>query len=105
MSFDFKEFENYISNLEKWEKEVKKDNGVPFNKLFNRDFMKRYTRFMTIDKMFENSGFKINSQEDFENIPDDEWDNFIKNNTSFKNWNQMINKASEVYFNRKMEGK
>ena len=52
--------------------------------------------------MFQASGFTIESQEDFDKIPDDEWDTFIKNNTRFPNWGEMVGTASSEFAARKL---
>jgi len=43
--------------------------------------------------MFERSGFKVESQEDFAAIPDEAWDDFICTNTSYFNWREMLQAA------------
>lgn len=55
--------------------------------------MTKYTTFNTIDEMFENSEFQVETAEDFKNIPDDEWDISINENTVFENLEDMQLKA------------
>lgn len=43
--------------------------------------------------MFEKSDYPINSQEDFESIPQDNWDAFVNANTLFSSWQEMLNAA------------
>ena len=38
---------------------------------------------------------KVESEEDFKNIPDKEWDDYVREKTSFQSWNEMLFKAGE----------
>ena len=49
------------------------------------------------------SGFKVESQEDFEAIPDDVWDEFIRNNTSFASWKEMLQAAGAAWAKAKLD--
>jgi hypothetical protein len=64
--------------------------------------MRRYTDFPTIEAMTDASGFKIESQEDFEAIPDAEWDVFVRSRTRFSTWKEMQAKAGEEYVVRRL---
>jgi len=56
-------------------------------------------------RTFEASGFKVESQADFEAIPEAEWENVIQAHTSFSSWREMQEKAGVEYAERKlMEG-
>lgn len=83
--------------LERKLKALEKPQQVPFSELFNASFMARHTRFATIDAMFEASGYRVDSQEDFEAIPDADWDRFIAANTSFPSWQDMQNLAAQEW--------
>jgi hypothetical protein len=53
--------------------------------------------------MFERSGFKVESQEDFAAIPDEPWDDFIRSNTSFFNWREMLQAAGAAWAKSKLD--
>lgn len=89
--------EKKINDLDKKQKENGGSVSIPFTELFNDKFMIENTQFQTFDELFEKSGFKIESQEDFKNIPDDEWDIFIKENTKFDSWQEMYSEAGTKY--------
>ena len=61
-----------------------------------------YTDFPTIQAMADASGFKIESKEDFEAIPDVEWDVFVRARTRFQTWQDMQSKAGEEYVVRRL---
>jgi len=54
-------------------------------------------------EMFERSGFKVESQEDFAAIPDEAWDDFICTNTSYFNWREMLQAAGAAWAKMKLE--
>ena len=70
---------------------------VPLSELLNDSFVSHHSSFSSLDELMEASEFKIESQEDFEAIPDNEWDEFIKRNTSFNSWIDMLNDACEQW--------
>jgi hypothetical protein len=76
--------------------------GVSFDDLFTTDFMRRFTDFLTLEEMFTASGYKIESTDDFANIPDDAWDAFIEKNTLFENWQEMREKAVSEWASRQL---
>jgi hypothetical protein len=47
--------------------------------------------------LFESSGFRIESPEDFKAIPDADWDAFIGRETTFADWQAMLDEAVKVW--------
>ncbi len=99
----FDELKKKLDNLQKNISKLEGEHQVPFNELYDRDFIRRNSNFDGIEDMFQKSGFTINSEEDFKKIPDAEWDNFISKNTKFKSWKEM-NKAAVANFTKKKLG-
>ena len=52
--------------------------------------------------MYEASGFKIETEEDFAAVPDDEWDSFIRSISSFPDWQSMLDKAGKEWVTKKL---
>lgn len=101
MGIEIRGFDELEKELKKIAKKAENLNGeVPFDILFNEDFMKKYSKFTSIDEMLEKSGFEIKNQDDFRKIPEAEWDEFVMGNTKFKNWEEMMNKAGVLYFEK-----
>lgn len=87
-------------NFDKLKKNLKKLDGshqVKLTDLMNESFISTCSNFSSLEDLFNASGFKFESQEDFEAIPDDEWDEFITNNTTYKDWSEMKSAASAEY--------
>ena len=105
IKFELKGHEELSKNLDKLTKELEsfKKQEVSFNELFSPEFMTKYTQFRTINEMVEKSPFKVESEEDFKNIPDEEWDSYVKEKTSFQSWSEMMSKAGEEYLGKKVQ--
>ncbi len=70
---------------------------IPLEELLTPGFLAKHTRFLSTDELFEASGFTIENAEDFEKIPDDEWDSFIQQNTPFATWSDMLSAAGNEW--------
>ena len=77
--------------------------SVTLNELLTPDFLATCSTFSSAGEMFERSGFKVESQEDFAAIPDDAWDDFICANTRYFNWREMLQVASAAWAKRNLE--
>jgi hypothetical protein len=64
--------------------------------LLSPEFVSSHTKFANADEMFESSGFKIESQDDFSAIPDAEWDEFIRSISSFSDWQSMLGETRRL---------
>jgi hypothetical protein len=79
------------------------NHSVPVPELLTPDFLRRCSRFQSAEEMFEASGFKIESAEDFTAIPDAAWDEFVRANTSFVSWEAMLGEAGGEWAARRLE--
>lgn len=77
------ELQRKLYDLAKKAEALDGKHSVPVSELLTDSFVTRHTSFSSADAMFEASGFKIETQEDFAAIPDDEWDAFIRSISSF----------------------
>jgi len=75
---------------------------VPLGELLTPGFFAKHTRFLSDDELFEASGFSVQSTEDFEKIPNEEWDNFIQQNTPFATWSDMLSAAGAEWAQKKL---
>lgn len=78
-----------IKELEGLEQRAKELNGtheLKFEEILTSEFMNKYTDYSSITEMLDASGFKIESNEDFDKIPVDKLDEFIKEHTRFPSW-------------------
>lgn len=96
MSFKTK-FNDNLKQLNKNVRELEQTVQVTLDELMNPQFMSNCSKFPSLNELFEKSGFKIESPEDFAAIPDEEWDAFIKESTTYENWLEMQMAAHEEY--------
>lgn len=87
-------------NLEKLSKnlsELSGSSGVKLVDLMSSNFISSCSRYSSLEELFDSSGFKIESKEDFAAIPDEDWDAFIQGNTTHENWLEMQKAALLSY--------
>lgn len=76
---------------------------VPLNTLLTPAFISKNTCFADVDEMFQASGFHIESQADFEAIPEDQWNAFIRSNSDFPDWESMLGAAGGEWATGKLD--
>lgn len=64
-----KENYNGLKKLSENAKKLAEQTEVSFGKIFNEGFIQANTNFENIDDLFMKAGFKVETKEDFENIP------------------------------------
>jgi DNA-directed RNA polymerase subunit RPC12/RpoP len=75
---------------------------ISIDKLFNNAFMKKYTDYDNLTDFIINSELVpkdtlVITYEIFENIPREEFNEYIRSNTLFGSWNDMFDKATSRY--------
>ncbi|MEK6300903.1 MAG: hypothetical protein AABO41_09300 [Acidobacteriota bacterium] len=91
-----------LEDLQRRAKELHGRRSVSFSELFPPQFIKKHTDFDSFESLVDASGFKVETQRDFEAISDKDWDAFIKAHSQFANWKEMLNTAGREYMVRKM---
>jgi hypothetical protein len=74
--------------------------SVSLSDLLSPNFMASCSSFKNAQELFDKSGFKIDSKEDFAAIPDDAWDKYISQNTKYNSWSDMQRAAHEDWLKR-----
>jgi len=98
----FDKLEKRLKQMQKAAKELQNTKQVSFDELFTETFMKKHTDFTSFEELLESGGFEVNSQEDFESIPDDVFDKHIAEHTRFSSWQEMLDSAATEYAARKL---
>lgn len=98
----FDELERGLNELKRRLQELDGEHSIPFSELFPPDLIQKHTSFETIQDLIDQSGFHVETKDDFERIPDDEWDEYIRQVSDFESWQSMINEAAQVYIVRKL---
>ena len=87
-----------ITELKKIENKFKKiideaealAGKITVTDILTETFVSEHTSFSNIHEMIDKSGFTVETQKDLGKIPDNEWDQFISQNSSFENWKEML---------------
>lgn len=91
------EIENYFEQLGEKAKELEEENEIPFSELFDVSFMREHTPHSDFEAFLEAGGFEVETQEDFEAIPEAELDEHIRETTELESWEEMQNAATEAW--------
>ncbi len=108
MDSELRGVEEIMDNMDALTEEARhllETRNVPIYELFTPEFMHEYTDFTDVQSMFDSSEFPIHSAEDFNSIPDDQWDAFIACNTDFSEWFEMLQTAVEEWVEHQLEGR
>lgn len=62
---------------------------------FTPEFISKYSNFMDMEHLFNESNFKIQTEKDIDEVLHDELNTFIFEHTSFDSWNEMQKTAMD----------
>lgn len=97
-----KELQRKLGDLSRRAQSLEGPRNVPVTDLLTPAFLSRCSRFKSAAELFEASGFTVNSQEDFDAIPDVQWDAFIKQNTNYSTWEEMLKAAGAAWVKQEL---
>lgn len=69
---------------------------VPLTELLSPEFMRQHTHFVSFDAMLDASPFAVTA-DDFQAIPDDDWDAYVRKVTPFGSWENMQKEAGVAW--------
>lgn len=98
----FDEFREELDQLKERTKDLDGGNEIPMDELFRSDFMQTYTEFDSIADFFEESPWNVQSQEDFKQIPEDKFDQYVDTHTGFNSWEAMLKAAGREWVARQL---
>ena len=96
------ELQNKLHDLARKTEELDGQHNIPVSEILTDSFISQNSSFSSADKMFEASRFKIETQEDFAAIPDNDWNNYIRSVSSFDSWQSMLKAAGLEWAKRKL---
>lgn len=94
-----------LDGLKKLQKKIEKlsqPHEVAFSELYNDKFMSKYTSVSSFDRLLELGGFEVKSIEDFKAIPNEAWEECIRDHTSFNSWKDMQHEAVGAYLKNQL---
>ena len=77
------------------------DGGLLIEKLFNQEFMRKYTGFRTLDEFIRRSNLITDhieiTYDTIKSLPKRTFNKYIRSETKFQSWEEMFEKAVELY--------
>jgi len=93
---------NSLKDLQNRAERLDGTHSVPVNELLTPQFMQQNTKFASFDDMLAASGFKAETQAEFEAIPDKEWNAFIARETEFADWQSILSEAGAEWVKKEL---
>lgn len=92
-------FQKKLDKIAKQVQDLEGTRSIPFEELFTKNFLNKYTNFNSLDELFEKCS--INSDEDLENNIE-LLNSEVKHNSDFSSWHEMLDVATSEYYEEQM---
>lgn len=102
MSVQIEGFEELADQLEELSDSPDVNQNIPIGELFTEGFMATNTEFDSISEFFEKSPWTIESEDDFHNIDEGEFDRYVDEHTGFSSWEAMLSAAAREWLTRQL---
>ena len=97
------ELQRQLDKMKQAAQELERQKDIPFSDLFTTEFMQMNTPFSTFADFLSAGGFRAETDEEFDAIPDDAFDRHVATTTEFDSWEDMLVTATQEYISRKLE--
>ena len=94
----FDELKAHLSKIEDNLSKMSKTDSLSFDELFTSDFMFKHTDYSSFGEFLSASGFT----QSFEDIPDNDWDIYVSQHSSFTSWEEIVDTAAEQYVSQNL---
>lgn len=97
--------ESDLSGLKKLTNNAKAlqgSGGVSLTEILNDSFIQSNTPFNDLNELFEKGGFKFETLEEFEAIPDEDLNAFIASISEYATFQEMVNAARVAFMRSKL---
>ena len=91
-----------FDQLEKNLASLSGEHEMPIDELMTPKFISSCSKYSNFDELLKFSGFERDSLEGFEAIPNEKWDSFIQENTTYENWQKMRMASWNSYVEKKL---
>ncbi|HZG86229.1 hypothetical protein [Paenibacillus sp.] len=86
-------FDDLLLELKGQKANQNNPENVGIHDLFNKRFMERYSKSETFAEFLEKGNFQAETLEDIANIHEELWDRYVARETTFSNWQAMLQAA------------
>lgn len=91
-----------ISKMEQNAKELDGENNIPISELLTNNYLKKNTKFKNLDEVFDFYKKDMDEEEIEEVIETNNWNDYIRENTKFESWTDMLEDASGEWVQTKI---
>lgn len=94
----------HIDGLDKLSKKLdalSKERSVPMGEILTDSFISHHSKFNSLDNFLSACG--IHNSEEFKAFPEEEMDKFVKTNTKFSTWQEMLSSAGVEYYKKQLD--
>ena len=78
------------------------ESDVSFGDLFTEQFMQEHTDTTSFGDFINNSQWTVESEQDFEAIPEGEFDEYVRDHSDFNSWENMSGAAGTEWVAREI---
>lgn len=98
MAVEVRGLDRFERQLRDFENRLEDAGGeVPVDEVLHPEFVRSYTEFDSFDDLLAHSRWVVRTTEDFERIPEDEFDEYVDEHTKFDDWETMLSVATREY--------
>lgn len=83
-------------------KSLEQPTSVAIEDLLTPEFMSAHTKFSSLAELKKASGFQMETVDEFEDLPEEKLDAFMRRETQFSNWTDMIKAAGAEWVKRQL---
>lgn len=96
--FDFKidgldDLQKDLKQLERNARSIGQRRSIDLYKLLSNRFLRRHTKFSSLDQLFDESPLDVKTQKDLDTLNEQELDEFIRKSTKFRSWEDILDNA------------
>lgn len=99
---EFDDFAEKLGSMADNANEIEGENEVSFADLFTEKFMRKHTDVASFEEFIENSQWEVASEDDFEAIPDEKFDEYVDKHSDFGSWEDMFGAAGTEWIAREI---
>lgn len=96
------EFSRKIESMQKKAEALGRTESAPLGELLSPEFLSANTKFASVEQLFESAGFKVETQEDLDAVPQETIDAHVRANSGYDGWSSLLQAGGKAWAIRKL---
>jgi len=92
-TYGFSDFSSFFEEAIEKAEAVEEKRTYSLVEILNDRFMNKHTKFSSLEEFIEKSGFDFSSEESLDAISSEALDAFVRQNSEFGSWEEMLGDA------------